>query len=358
MSGSTWTSVDCQGTGWLVDWGVVERLCMSYWRSSYQYEFANAAKMSESTWYNPFSWNLPSIRTVDVPWDKVRDAAQTACNRDLAVYRRSAPRDMRGVAFDVKWKLQQVPVFKRNFRSYLSDVQAENMAEIHKAVDDYAGLVDCARFLRNTSADVVAIGATILSGGTAAGLLGASSAMKGWSKYQDSGSLRSAALYGAGSMVLGAFKIGGAKLTSPGEYTLIFAQGVLESGTSWVAGDTFAKAIEKGGLKIASTGGSHAIFGSNLVKQVFARIPIPFKVLVKQADGKWDDKAAELVYKLAKKGTEKGGAAALDRPKAAPATEQSAVARSTGLIDEVPIQQQILLYMSMINMKEGIGHGY
>ncbi len=57
--------------------------------------------MSESIWYNPLSWSLPSTQTVEVPWDKVRDSAQTACNNDMSLYTRLTSSDLRGVALEV-----------------------------------------------------------------------------------------------------------------------------------------------------------------------------------------------------------------------------------------------------------------
>ena len=352
-----YTLVNCLGTEYAVDWDTVERLCMSYWRSCHQYDLASATTISESTWYNPLSWSLPSIRTIDVPWEKVRDLAQKSCSKDMADYRRTASRDMRGVALDVKWKVEQTARNRRLFTDYLRDVQSENMTEIDKAVDDYQGLIEAARFVRDTSADVVAIGSTIATGGAAAGLLGASSAMKGWGKYQDTGCVGAATLYGAGSLVLGAFKVGGARLTTGGEYTLIVVQGTLEAGTSLVAGDTFATAIQRGGLKIATAGGAQAVFGSAVVKQVFSRMPIPFNVWVQQSgQTMWVDEANELAAKTAKKLTEKaikGRIKSLDGP-----TSNAPRTSSVGLIDEVPVDQLILLHFAIVNMRLGIGHGW
>ena len=124
-----YTLVNCLGTEFAVDWPTIERLCMSYWRTTHQYELATATTISESTWYNPFSWSLPAIRTVDVPWEKVRDLARKSCAKDLADYQRAASRDMRGVALDVKWKVEQTARNHRFFFDYLREVQSSNMTE-------------------------------------------------------------------------------------------------------------------------------------------------------------------------------------------------------------------------------------
>jgi hypothetical protein len=211
---------------------------------------------------------------------------------------------------------------------------------MQRAENDYTGLIDACRFIRDTSADVVAIGSTIATGGAAVGLLGASSTLKGVYKYQDTGSAGSALLYGAGSMVLGAFKISGAKLTTGGEYALIIAQGFLDTGTSLTAGDNFARSIEKGALKIASAGSAQALFSASWVKAVFSKMPIPFNVFSVRSQGGVNvmqtDIADKLVEKGAKKLVEKGIKKSISAGvSSSPSTEAQPKTASAGLMDEV-----------------------
>ena len=65
-----YTMVNSGRTQYAVDWETVERLCRSYWSAYYQYEYSTLNTMSESTWYNPFSWSMPDIRTVGVMGDE------------------------------------------------------------------------------------------------------------------------------------------------------------------------------------------------------------------------------------------------------------------------------------------------
>ncbi len=350
--------VTSYGTDYAVDWDVVERLCMSHWRTHYQLYHSETIETSQRT-LNPFSWALPSIKSVDVNWDKVREDAHVACAKDMIVYSSQAAKDMRGVALDLKWKVERTAVNKRTFTADLKKVQSANTTAIQEAESDYQGMIDVARFVRDTSADVVAIGSTIATGGAAAGLLGASSALKGVYKYQDTGSAGAAVLYGTGSLVLGVFKIGGAKLSGKEEYVLIIAQGMLEAGPSLAAGDTFAEAVERGGLKIASAGAAQALFSSSVVKEAFAKMPIPFTVFASTKDtgpNMMIDIANELVGKGGKKLTEKGAKKGLT---AAIGSSQPAGQRtSSGFADEVPLDDLLLLDLSIVNMKKGIGHGW
>jgi hypothetical protein len=358
----SYSIVNSSGTDYAVDWGVVERLCRSYYTSYYQLLYADTTLVSERTW-NPLTWSLPMIRSVDIPWDKVRSNAQVAAANDMPTYARWSKTDMRGVALDLKSKVEQTAVFRRALVAFLKEIQAGNMDQVEKAVNDYTGLADAARFCRDTSAEIIAIGSTIATGGGAVGLLGASSVMKGFGKYQDTGSVGAAALYGTGSLVIGAFKIGGAKLTTSGEYTLIIVQGSLETGTSLVAGDTFSASIEKGGLKIASSGAVQAVFGTQFAKQVFSRIPVPFNVwALRKSDGVntlYEDEASTLLEKTTKKLAEKSAAKALKAGLSSAVVKPTVLRMaSAGLADEVPVEELFLLYLAIVNMKKGIGRGW
>ncbi|MHC4268316.1 MAG: hypothetical protein ACYSTS_07605 [Planctomycetota bacterium] len=39
--------------------------------------------MANSTWYNPFSWSLPDITTVDIDWNMVRRQVEKTTEAEL-----------------------------------------------------------------------------------------------------------------------------------------------------------------------------------------------------------------------------------------------------------------------------------
>jgi hypothetical protein len=280
-------------------------------------------------------------------------------------YAARAATDMRGIAYDVKAKVEQTVALKRSTRDWLTDIQRNNLAAMDKADKDYTGLIDAARFVRDTSADIVVVGSTIATGGAAAyGLLATGSVLKGTYKYQDTGNAGAAVLYGAGSMLLGAFKVKPSALTASGEYALIIAQGVLETGTSFASGKSFGEAVSKGGLKIVGGGAAQALFGATVVKSVFSKMPVPFTVLSQESGGTMKDVANELLTKTSKKMVEKGvrtgvpaAAGALTGRSTAPLRNPSS-APGSGFIDGVPIEQMGLLYFAIVNMENGIGRGW
>jgi hypothetical protein len=355
--------VNSGSTQYAVDWEVVERLCRSYWSAYYQDQYSTLNKMDESTWYNPFSWSMPEIRTVDFDWDRVHSATASAVVRNMLEYQRGAASDMRGIANDVKFKLEQTGTLSRGLRDWLREVQEQNISSMSQAESDYTGLIDACRFVRDTSADIVAIGSTIATGGAASGLLAGSSMLKGVYKYQDTGSAGAAVLYGAGSMMLGAFKVGGAKLTTGGEYALIVAQGILEGSTSLASGKSFGDAITTGGLKIAGSGAAQAVFSSQLVKTVFQKMPVPFTVYSETwrsgVESMSEDVADKVLEKTSKKLVEKSVKAALPAVgRRLTTTPVAPAVVGSGLIDDVPFEKLGLLYLSIVNMEKGIGRGW
>lgn len=348
--------VNCLGTDFAVDWDVIERLNMSYWHTQYQLQHSEIVETSDRNW-NPLSWSLPTMRNVEVEWDKVRQDAHAACIHDMFDYGKRATLEMRDIAIDMSYKVAKTAGNKREFANIMKGVQSDNTSAIDESVGSYQTMVDALRFVRDTSVDIVMIGSTIATGGAAAGLLGAGSTLKGVYKYQDTGSAGAAVLYGGGSLVLGVFKLDGAKLGAAGEAALIVAQGALETGTSLAAGDTFAKAIEKGGLKIASQGTAQLVFSSTVVKNVFDKMPIPFTVFASTKDmppGMMVDVANSLLEKTGKKLLEKGTKAGIGYMMSGSGT----AGPGAGFINEVPLENEILLKLSIVNMKKGIGHGW
>ena len=57
-------------TQFYVDWSVMRRLIRSYWMANLQYYNAQEVPMSDSHWYNPMSWSLPEVSTLEVDWPK------------------------------------------------------------------------------------------------------------------------------------------------------------------------------------------------------------------------------------------------------------------------------------------------
>lgn len=362
-----YTQLTSGRTRYAVDWGVVERFIRSYWFIYYQCEYSKPRPLQESTWYNLFSWSMPEIQTVDTDWEKVASSTHRAVANQMADYRKRSALHMRDIAYDVKQKLEQTHSMKRDLKSWLRDIQKDNIAAMQAAENSYTGLVEACRFVRDTSTDIVAVGSTIATGGAAVGLLAGGSMLKGVYKYQDTGRLGASILQGTGSMLLGAFKIKAAPtLSKSGEYVLIVAQGALEGATALASGKSFGDAVAKGTIKIATASGAKWAFDREFVKNLFKHMPVPFTVWVpeKTASGLrvHVERSEELVAGATKKVVERRAgdklSAAANARTASSAQSRAPAEPSAGLIDNVPFFEMGLLYFSIVNMDKGIGHGW
>jgi predicted nucleotidyltransferase component of viral defense system len=78
-----------------IDWGIVERLVRAYHRARARDMYSTVTSTSQTDWYNPFSWSMPDIKSVDVDWDRVQTTALTQADYDLNRLAERATHDVR-----------------------------------------------------------------------------------------------------------------------------------------------------------------------------------------------------------------------------------------------------------------------
>jgi hypothetical protein len=342
-----------------IDTYCIMRLIRSYWTTHYVLHFATESVQDEVTW-STFSFGLPGLASIDVPWKKVREAAATATIRDLLRYSERYRAHMPDIARELDGNLKAAG---RNRIAFVTKVKAAdrfNRRSIERSLKGYTNADSAMKFVRDAAADVVMIGAQMATGGAAELLLGGAAVLKGIGKYQDTADpergLKAAVVYGAGSLVLGGFKTRAAKLSNRDEYLLILAQGILEGSTALVAGDDFSKALASGALKIASASTAQALFGNDTANAMFEKLPVPLVLTATKMD------TTNVINKLAEKGTKKGtekiskvglevasGAFFSDSP---PPDADTPFVLKAGVLED-----RWLLRAALVNMSKGIGHG-
>ena len=357
-----------------VDWPTIERLNRSFRLAEETWLNARDVRINESTWYNPFSWSLPTIINIEVDWEQVRKAADAASRADMMTFRQLAARSMDTVAVEMMTRVRNTHGYRDKFKDFMRWAQKMNSGSLQAAEDSYTDLIQASRFIRDTSADVVGIGATLMTGG-AAGVawMGASSTLKGVAKYQDArmagASTERAATAGvlnfAGQFAFGAFKLkpafGMAKLTLKGDYYLILAQGVFETGVSWVAGDGLAKAAQKGALKIVGDGGAKFLANTGVGKALLDKMPAPV-TWVKQKTGDashkmWVDEGKAMTGKVVEKvGANYGSKIA--GPNLLAAAPPPVKHGAPSWTDDAVVYDEVMLQLAIIHMTKGIGHGW
>jgi hypothetical protein len=312
-----------------VDWSVVDRLLRGYWSAEMRNSYSRVVKSSEASWYNPASWALPEIAQLEVDWDLVRAQATSGSASDASELRQRGDRDMRSVAKELEWKVGRSATLTTSFLDTMGALQSDNMARINQAVSSYATQIEVAKFLRDTSADGLMVGATLLSGGAAA-----------------------AVLTGVGNLVFVAVPME--------KWTLVIVQSAWESGTSLAEGKLFVESLANGALKLTGPG-SAMLVGSLGVTKMLQKAGIPLRITVAGADV-----ATNFVDKLGGKVVQKQVvekrvgkpliAAALGGSGASSAAAREAPGGS--LVRTSTFSDDLLLKFAIVNMEKGIGWGW
>jgi hypothetical protein len=343
-----------------IDWDVVNRLVRGYHRATLRDAYSHVVTTSESTWFNPFSWSLPDVRSLEVDWDKVSSGLNAAADEDVNRLTEQATRDVRSVYRELKWMVADTGRRTTAFTDQLGALQTENMSRINSAVESYGAQIEAAKFVRDTAADGLMVGASIATGGAGVAILGGGSALKGWAKYQDTDNAGAAVLTGVGSFTFGAFKLGGTKLKAGEEAVVTILQAQWETGIALAEGKSLSKALAIGSLKLTGPFVDR-FFKLGPVKSMLERACVPIAITVATAEGvenvastvagKWLGKTAQ------KQVVERGGKAAinaLSTPAAAPA---SASTRRSEVVESATLTDQRLLTLAIVNMSKGIGRG-
>lgn len=360
-----------------VDWDVVYRLVRSYHRAVEREAASKVVTTSESSWYNPFSWSMPDIRSLEVDWEQVRMRSTAAADADFARIAERATRDVRDLHRELKWMVERTSNQTTAFSDRLAALQSENMARISSAVSSYGTQIEVTKFVRDTSADGLMVGATIMSGGAGLAVLGGGSTLKGWAKFQDTeavaGNANAAAaamLTATGNFMFGAFKLGGNKLANSEEAVLTILQAQWETGIALVEGKTLGQAVQSGSLKLAGPFVDR-VFKAAPVARMLERACVPISITAVTKNGV-ENVATTVVSKTLTKVAQKQvvekragpaalrGAAQLSGGGAAGTKVHAPVAapsqRST-VIESATLSDDTLLTLAIVNMSKGIGRG-
>ena len=343
---------------YIVDWTVVRRLLLSYYVARLQWDSSREVTMSESHWYNPATWSMPDVTHIEVDWERVHANAAACADEDVRVMREAAKRDARSVAYQLEWAVDEAYRLKELFLDDMADVQTRNMQRISSSTEGYEGQVELLKFLRDTSADGLMVGATILSGGAGFAAMRSGSILKGVAKWEDSGSLGAGVLEAEGAFVFGYVKLG-KSFSFKESMVIAVVQGVYKTGTELVAGSSLKKALVSGGLKM--TGPSiDRIFKGDTAMSFFDRVAVPFAVtyggknVAAQLLAKWAGKAAM------KQGVEGYGKQVLlgGHPPAPEGHTKAGLDYQKGVLADATVTNRYLLYLAFVDAEQGIGHGW
>ena len=345
-------------TQFAVDWDIVQRIVRSYHTASLQLAHAREITMSQSHWYNPMTWSLPDISHVEVDWDAVRGDADAFAQEDVRNMRVEAKYNAPRIARRLETLIDLTASKKERFIDWIGTVQTQNMVSINKAVADYEASTEIARFVRDTSADGLMVGASVMTGGAAVAALGGASFFKGVCRFQDSGSVGASVMEGAGSFAFAYVKLG-KEFTFKEEMVLALVQAPWTTGTELVGGSTITRAVTSGAVKLTGPS-SEALFKLAPAKTLFDKVAVP---IVINYGG--ENVASKFLSKLAGETVQnrvvENGVKSIVNGAGRPSTDTgltSGPRRPGQLVDESTLSSKFLLHLAFVNMQKGIGRGW
>lgn len=198
--------------------------------------------------------------TVDVDWKKVsnlrEEGFQTLMQRfrlNLECHCSDAAEQIHRASRDSlsAWREELATIekqarhYKEVFRAKQNAAQKETSANVQSAVGTYETAIEVAKFTRDASAGTLLIGASLLSGGAALGVLGAGSTLKGAAKYQDTGNAGAAVLEFGLTFTLGIIPGPAANMARGEKVALFIATAQIEAGGHVAMGLIEGKSIEE-----------------------------------------------------------------------------------------------------------------
>ena len=345
-------------TQFAIDWDIVSRIVRSYHTATLQLAYAREISLSQSHWYNPMTWSLPDISHVEVDWHWVRTDAEAFAVQDVRNMRVEAKYNAPRIARRLEAMVDITGQKKETFIDWIGTVQTQNMVSITKAVEDYASSAEIAQFVRDTSADGLMVGASVMTGGGAVAALGGASFFKGVCRFQDSASVGASVMEGAGSFAFAYVKLGKA-YTFGQEMVLALVQAPWTTGTELVGGSTISKAVASGAVKLIGPS-SDALFKLGPARTLFDKVAVPIVINYggENVASKFLSTLASEALQTHVAGRAGKNAGSHGTHAANDASASTGPRRRGQLIDESTLSSRFLLHLAFVNMQKGIGRGW
>jgi len=166
-----------------VDWSLVAEIIESYYRSRHAAETATVVSTSDREWYNPFSWQLPQIKTVEIDWDRCRIYAAIRASAEMQAYQSGFNGNAACVVSEVYQREVAIAFYRDQLRLLMQDAQSFNAASFESSQSGYETSIAITRFIRDLSAGGLVLGSTFVTGGAALAALGGGPVLTGDGKY-------------------------------------------------------------------------------------------------------------------------------------------------------------------------------
>lgn len=307
----TWETFRSNDGIYLINWEGLARIIRSCKRASAMKAYSKVVVEKGARDWAALGMRLPDLHSVEVDWNRVSMETTTQAEMVLRKFYGAAGNSMKAQITNLVHMMEQADDDRDTFQDKQSEAQQKTADNIDSAVHNGEVAVDILKGVRDTSAEVVMVGATYVSGGTAAILFtGVGSGMKGAFVYQDTGKADKALATFSTNLLLGALdlKVGAAikGLGSTSEkigMAIVWSKSkaILEVPKGLIEGKSLKQSASAAGAKlVASTPGTAGVEGLKAVlgEEAWA-IPVEVALNILQ------DKGGEAIAESGEKGEKK-----------------------------------------------------
>jgi hypothetical protein len=244
-----WETFQSKDGTYLVNWEGVSRLIRSAVRSRAMLTFSK-----ENIEQHRIG---PNIHSVEVDWGRVQDTTTVESDRLLKSFYFGAQESMGTQLSQLRRLVSQGEQNHLLLQAKMRAAQTKTMENIHASVSRGEIGEEIARDVRDASTEFLMVGATVLTGGSAAAAVGGGSLLKGVYAYQDTSHMSTAVITASTNLLMGAIplKIKPAMEAQFGKlgWGILWAkiEGAAEIPKSMLEGDHLTTAAGKGLVKSA-----------------------------------------------------------------------------------------------------------
>lgn len=322
-----------------IDWDTCCQILKSYHRARAQNVNSKEVTESQGSLLNPLSWGLPDLSYVEVEWAKVRTEADGQTLLDGFRLGAIATYEAQGVdalARELQRMQTETRRLNQEFQGKMKRASEKSWAAIESSVNAYQKIVDGLKFIRDLAGSFLIGAATVTTGGAALAAAGLGTGLKTTAKYQDTGSVGSAALEATQNLAFAVFPAARGKALAGGEKVVkVLVTGGMETGKALLEGRRLTTAVAEGGVSIPNA--------------VVADV-------VKKVAGPLGKTAVPIVVKILEDQSKKRAQAWVREATATPAG--TARTGGDGLADSVSFEDALLIKLAIIDMSKGIGRSW
>lgn len=307
-----WETLTSNDGIYLIDWGGLTRIIRSCKRAGAMNDYSRIETQRGERDWKAFGMRLPDLHTVEVDWQRVKLETTTQTEIELRNFHAGAGRSMKAQLRNLVQMMEQADDDRDAFQDKQAEAQNKTHENIESCVGNAETAIEVLKEVRDTSAEIVMVGATYVSGGTASVIFTTvGSGMKAGFAYQDTGRADRAVATFSTNLLMGAFdlKVGAVtKAMSVSEKIgigIVWAKSkaLLDVPKSLIEGKNLKQAVSGAAVKLVfSTPGAAGVEG---LKTVLGEEAAVWAIPVEVALNRYQDTAGDALAEYGEKGEKK-----------------------------------------------------